>query len=488
MKARHLRRLIALAAALCLIFCACGTKEAPAVEEPVTDAPETQATEVPAETDPAPDVPSETQAETVKQETEKPETEKPETEKPETEKPETEKTETEKPETEKTETEKPETEKPDEEDKDGKTDTGDKEKDNKEKEDKDNKDDKDKDDKDKDDKDKDDKDSKDDKDDTDKDKKEEEPRIYNYLNGETCTLAEQQRRPVAIMLNNLKLQLPQYSLDYGQIYYECVTEGQIPRLMMLVDDYENIGTVGSIRSSRDYFATWVNDYDAIYVHAGGSPQAYETIAALGLSNLDGANMYLPSTYFRDTWRMNNIGSEHSLMTNGAGIVSGIKFKGYRTKLKDGYEPIFLFNEEDTKPAGSAATHVRMYSTSIQTVDFVYDSTTKEYLRYQYNGIAHVDGLTSNQISVKNVIILFTDINPIPGDPAARVSVVKVGSGTGYYITDGRRTSINWSRENESAPLKLTTAKGEPLALNIGKTFINVVDDSVEKSINFNYKW
>ena len=86
---------------------------------------------------------------------------------------------------------------------------------------------------------------------------------YSYLTGLPCYPEQQKKRPVAIMLNNLKLQLPQFGLDYGEIFYECVTEGSITRLMMLTTDYENMGTVGSIRSSREVFANRVPDYDAV---------------------------------------------------------------------------------------------------------------------------------------------------------------------------------------------------------------------------------
>ncbi|MCR4905732.1 MAG: DUF3048 domain-containing protein [Clostridiales bacterium] len=295
---------------------------------------------------------------------------------------------------------------------------------------------------------------------------------------------------MAIMINNLRQQLPQFGLDYGSIFYEVVTEGGITRLMMLADNYESMGTIGSIRSSRDYFTEFLNDFDAIYVHAGGSPQAYQKIQDLGLSNLDGANMYLPSTYWRDQWRLYNVGYEHSLMTNGAGIVSGIQYKKYRTNLNTGHVPSLKFCAEgtDNQLAGSAASHIRMISTSIQTVDFVYSAATKEYLRYQYNGIAHVDGSTGNQISVKNVFILFTDIGVIPGDEKARVAVTTVGSGTGYYATNGVVKSINWSRASLTSPLVLTYADGTEVILNCGKSFFCVVDSSVAKTIAFNYQW
>lgn len=315
-------------------------------------------------------------------------------------------------------------------------------------------------------------------------------RIYNYLNGKTTTIEERNRRPVAIMLNNLKKSLPQEGLCSGDIYYECAAEGGITRLMMLVSDYEKLGTVGSVRSSRDYFVDFIANHDAIYVHAGGSEQAYAKINWRGIENLDGVNMYTPSTFWRDNWRMNNIGYEHSLMTSGEGIVSGIKYKKYRTELSKDQVPLFKFYDEDTdhKLIGSPASHVHMISTSIQTVDFVYDEKTGEYLRYQYNGLPHVDGTTNEQLSVKNVIILFTDISLIPGDTAGRLSVGTVGSGQGYYITNGKRKVVNWSRETKTSTLHLEYRNGDELILNSGKTFICVVDNSVAAKIDFEYKW
>ena len=292
------------------------------------------------------------------------------------------------------------------------------------------------------------------------------------------------------MLNNLKKSLPQEGLCSGDIYYECAAEGGITRLMMLVSDYENLGTVGSIRSSRDYFVDFLANHDALYVHAGGSEQAYAKISWRGIENMDGVNMYLPNTFWRDTWRMNNIGYEHSMMTSGAGIAAGIKQKGYRTALDENQVPMFNFYDEETdnQLVGSPAPHVHMISTSIQTVDFVYDKETGEYLRYQYNGLPHKDGTTGEQLSVKNVIILFTDISLIPGDAAGRLSVGTVGSGQGYYITNGKRKVINWSRETKTSTVHLEYRDGSELILNSGKTFICVVDDSVAGKIDFEYNW
>ena len=100
---------------------------------------------------------------------------------------------------------------------------------------------------------------------------------------------------------------------------------------------------------------------------------------------------------------------------------------------------------------------------------------------------HVDG-DGNQLSVKNVLILFTDIDLIPGDTAGRLSVGTVGSGQGYDITPGVRKVINWSRAGKTTTLQLEYRNGDELILNCGKTFICVVDDSVAGKIDFEYKW
>ena len=319
---------------------------------------------------------------------------------------------------------------------------------------------------------------------------EEEGRIFNYLNGKTTTVEERDQRPVAIMINNIKKSLPQEGICEGDIYYECAAEGGITRIMMLIADYENVGTIGSVRSSRDYFVDFLANHDALYVHAGGSSLAYAKIQWRGINNLDGVNGYAPTTFWRDSARMNNMGYEHSLMTSGQGIADGIEFKGYRTDLDPNQVPLFNFYDEETdnKLVGSPASHIRMQSTSIQTVDFVYDEETGEYLRYQYNGMPHVDGTTGEQISVKNVLTLFTDISLIPGDEAGRLSVGTVGSGQGYYITNGKRKVVNWSRESKTSTMHLEYRNGDELILNCGKTFICVVDNSVAGKIDFEYEW
>jgi len=292
------------------------------------------------------------------------------------------------------------------------------------------------------------------------------------------------------MINNIWIAIPQIGISEGEVYYECAAEGGITRIMMLVSDYEKLDVIGSVRSSRDYFVDFLDNHDALYVHAGGSDQAYAKLSWRKIENLDAVTMYLPETFWRDDNRLATMGYEHSLMTSGEGIASGIEYNGYRTELKDDFKPVLNFcnPKEEITLGTEEAKHVHINTTSVQTVDYVYSEETGEYLRYQYNGDAHIDGANGEQISVKNVIILFTDIAVIPGDTAGRLTVETVGEGRGYYITNGEVKEITWSRSHNRAPVSMKYADGSELVMNCGKTFINVIDYSVEKTLNFNYSW
>ena len=64
---------------------------------------------------------------------------------------------------------------------------------------------------------------------------------YNYLTGMPFAEgADKTARPIAVMINNLKIAHPQSGLTNADIIYEAVTEGGITRLMAVYSDIEKI--------------------------------------------------------------------------------------------------------------------------------------------------------------------------------------------------------------------------------------------------------
>ena len=64
--------------------------------------------------------------------------------------------------------------------------------------------------------------------------------MKSYLTGEYVSPAIGQRRPVAVMLNNIQAAVPQAGIANAGVVYEAPVEGGITRLMGIFEDYDNL--------------------------------------------------------------------------------------------------------------------------------------------------------------------------------------------------------------------------------------------------------
>ena len=318
----------------------------------------------------------------------------------------------------------------------------------------------------------------------------ETPVYYSYLTGKKCTRAKQRKRPVSIMINNITNALPNVGISYADIIYECMVEGGITRLMMVLSDYEKVPVIGSVRSSREYFIDLSRTHDTIYVHAGGNPQDYEQFDLRPIDRIDGVNMYFPDTFYRDAERRKTMAIEHTLMTSGEGIVKGIERQNYRTTLKPEYKGAFDFYEEFTDIGGdkNTANYICVPYSSAFKPEFIYKKEDKLYYRKQY-GAAHIDGATGEQIKFENLIVLFAEYAPFRGNEIAvkegHWSCDITGTGYGFYITGGKYKIIKWQKENREGILALYNTDNTKLFLNPGKSFICVTSKAYNKSVVIN---
>jgi hypothetical protein len=119
----------------------------------------------------------------------------------------------------------------------------------------------------------------------------------------------------------------------------------------------------------------------------------------------------------------------------------------------------------------ADTIVIKYSNSV-TDKYVYDSTNNYYLRY-VNNKAHVDDITKLQYHFKNIITYQVDNDTINDDEKGRQNIYNIGTGEGYYITNGYATKIKWSKASREAQTKYTYLDGSEIDVSDGNTFIQI---------------
>lgn len=306
------------------------------------------------------------------------------------------------------------------------------------------------------------------------------PSDVNPLSGEPIEEEYENDRPVAVVFNNLKAAQPQLGVSQADIIYEIPAEGGITRMLGVYQSLEGVGNLGSIRSTRSYYLEAALGHDALLVHAGGSPDAYQNISNWGVDNMDGVRGGSDAQIFwRDAERKKTAGYEHSLLTSGEKILEYLAGGRYRTEHKDGYSYVQAFAEDGTPANGTAAESFKLYYTSYKTGTFDYDADTKQYLVGQY-GDAYTDGNSGEQVRVTNVLILETDIHVISGDKEGRLSVKMTGSGNGTYFCGGKSIPIQWSKADRNSQFVYCLTDGTPLILGQGTSYVCIMDPDASR--------
>ncbi len=304
-----------------------------------------------------------------------------------------------------------------------------------------------------------------------------EPEQYtgprNPLTNLPCEKDYTGKRPFAIMINNISIALPQVGVSKADIIFELPVEGGITRMMALYQDMSDAGTVGSVRSSRHYFLDIAQAFDAVYIHAGGSNQAYLAIKNRGINNIDGVNSS-PEMFFRDAARRSSMGYEHSLMMDTSLLDGVLSKKSIRTDLNSANTIPFAFSDELDMTGGETATTVTVRFSSSKRTSALYDEAEGVYKLTQ-NGANYIDGATSEQLAVTNVIVLYADFWQIAGDTAGRLDAKLTGSGEGYFACGGKYVPITWSKASTSDQFVLKLKDGSPLTIKSGKTYFAITD-------------
>lgn len=287
-------------------------------------------------------------------------------------------------------------------------------------------------------------------------------------------------RPFAVMINNAPAARPvQSGLQDAYIVYEIIVEGGITRYMALFLD-QNTARIGSIRSARHYFLDYALENDAIYVHCGYSPQAQADFSKLGVDRIEAGTS---SNSWRDKeLRSQGYAYEHTLFTNIEKLNNNVGKK--RTKRNNNLLLNYTVDEVDLSKMENAkpAKEVLIKYSNVNKTGYTYDAENKVYKR-TVNGKEHVDYVTKNQYTVKNIITYQVKNTTIEGGGKGRQTIDNIGSGTGYYITDGYAVPITWTKSSRKSQTVYKYTNGEEIKFNDGNTFIQIQPTNQELTIN-----
>lgn len=286
-------------------------------------------------------------------------------------------------------------------------------------------------------------------------------------------------RPFAVMINCHNEALPQAGLQNAYIVYELMVEGGITRMMALFKDVD-VEKIGSTRSARTQYLDYVYENDAIYAHAGGADDAMERIANEGIDDVNVDGKYgIRDTSLARSW-------EHLLFTSTELLNNGADAEGIRKTTSEGNlltysaKSLDLSKYNEKKEAHNVSIRYSDYRTS----NYKYDETKKVYLR-SMNDMKNIDLVTGNQYEVKNIIVYGVKYSSYTHHGYSLYQKIdNVGSGEGYYITEGYAIPITWEKNSKNGKtIYKVKETGKELVVNDGNTYIQIYPISESLSIN-----
>lgn len=297
------------------------------------------------------------------------------------------------------------------------------------------------------------------------------PQYYNPLSGEETEEDITSLRPIGVMLNNISYAMPMHGNSAAEIIVEMNAEGNITRMIGLFQQITpETGKIGSIRSARPYYLDWALAFDSLYISVGGSSTAIAQIKSRHVDHING--MGYTNIFYRDQERKAaGYAYEHTMFMTGERFVNGFAETDFRKVHDEGFDNALRFTDVAQTSSGTAATAVTVNMNSKKTTLFDYDSASKKYLISEH-GDKFLDGNTNEQVSVKNVLVLYTKYRREYS--GSTTLLADMTGGKGVYMCEGKMIDIEWALA-EGKGLTLKKADGSALELMPGHTFICCAD-------------
>lgn len=287
-------------------------------------------------------------------------------------------------------------------------------------------------------------------------------------------------RPYALSVDNTPEAVQvQTGLNRAYLVYELPTEGRTSRLLAFFKNVDDDLTVGAIRSARHYFLDYCFESDAIFVHFGWSHYAEDAVNETGIDHINGL-------YDAPFWRENpeNIGNDHTAFTSLSQDKEFSEQAGFATEAENASDTILLdYDPADIDLSGQdgsmTAESVDIpYGAGHETL-FTYNEANGEYDRI-VNGTANTDYRTGEQFTAKNIIV--QKVTHEMTDDNYYWNIGNIGSGEGYFITNGKAVPITWSKEDQRAKTQYQYLDGTPITVSDGRTYIEVQPTDMDTTI------
>ncbi len=332
------------------------------------------------------------------------------------------------------------------------------------------------------------------------------------INGGMFTKIEEniweERRPIATIIENHAESRPPSGLSRADVVYEAVAEGGITRFLAIFYCGAAAADVkiAPVRSARIYFIDWAAEYGdkPIFMHVGGAndyagfgetvkaAQALEALETLGWRVAKGNDF--DTTYdsgFPVFWRNyerlgHPVATEHTMMASLDAAYEqalnrdfGVKDAGGKAWDKNFESWKFIDGSPSDSPSATEISFEFWSNQPDYDVVWKYNTEDNSYLRYNDDSPLN-DHETGNQLSTKNVVILFVkETGPV--DINKHMLYTTTGNGKTLVFQNGEVIEGTWEKDSRTDRTHFYDKKGKEVSFVRGQIWIEAVPTGNEIS-------
>ncbi len=302
-----------------------------------------------------------------------------------------------------------------------------------------------------------------------------EPQVYipehiNALTGLETSEELSKKRPIAVVMNT---DSASYATSYCDMMAEFPIEDGTTRLLAFITDTRNIGKIGSIAPSRNYISNLAYYYDAIQVSYGNDDSVAYSGCNVSESLFD---LTINTGYHYSEYT-------HYQYTNADLLNAGIKNVGISIAKNEKSAP-YSFNDfgNDAIKGQMKAENIQIPFSDSSVTELVFSQELGKYTLYKGREVKK-DLLNDTPLSFTNCLVLFADSVTYEGVGGSQMVMNTVGSGMGFYFTEGTVMNISWSGDTDGG-LKIFDESGNLLTVNRGNTYLGFMKSSRLQSVTF----
>lgn len=267
--------------------------------------------------------------------------------------------------------------------------------------------------------------------------------------------------PIAAVIENHIDARPQAGLSKADYVIEAEAEGGITRFLAVFADGEKIDKIGPIRSARPYYVDWTEEFAALYVHCGGSPDA---LAKIIKDKVLDFNQFYKDNYF---WRSDDRPVPHNVYTSTDQLNQYLSEK----KKSEGSFLSWNFKDDNPLPAEKKGEDIKIkFKTPDYYVDWIYNKNSNDYSRI-LAGQKHKDN-DGSEVKAKNIVVQYVKAYVI--DASMRLKMSYIGAGKAVVCLDGKCSEGTWKKNTNSARTRFYNKDGKEFSFNAGTTWVEVV--------------